>query len=183
MPSKLKRRYGQGDLHFLTFSCYRRLPLLGSKRARNLFVHALEKVRERYGFLVAGYVVMPEHVHLLISEPSKATPSMVLKVLKQRVSRDLRRGGRRPSAALRTSAPPGQLRFAFQRNDGLPRFWQPRFYDFNVWSARKGREKLEYMHRNPLTRGLVKHPKDWPWSSWSFYEKGEMGFVRIDSVL
>lgn len=175
MPSKLKRRYGQGDLHFLTFSCYRRLPLLGSKRARNLFVCALEEVRERYGFQLIGYVVMPEHVHLLISEAPKATPSLVLKVLKQRVSRDLRRRGRR--------APPGQIRFAFDRNDGLPRFWQPRFYDFNVWSAEKRAEKLQYMHMNPVTRGLVKHPKDWPWSSWSFYERGEVGLVHIDSVL
>src|SRR6267143_4805475 len=87
MPTKLKRYYGRGDLHFLTFSCYRRLPLLRTARARNLFVHALGKIRERYGFLLVGYVVMPDHVHLLISEPPKVTPSVVMKALKQRVSR------------------------------------------------------------------------------------------------
>lgn len=175
MPRGLKRRYGQGDLHFLTFSCYRRLSLLGTRRARNLFVHALGRIRERYGFQLAGYVVMPEHVHLLISETPKATPSLVLKVLKQRVSRDLRRRRRR--------VPPGQLGFAFSRDYArLPRFWQARFYDFNVWSAKKRGEKLEYMHMNPVTRGLVKHPRDWPWSSWSFYEKGEKGLVPIDPV-
>ena len=90
MPKGLKRCYGRGDLHFLTFSCYRQLPLLGTIRARNVFVHALGKMRERYKFLLVGYVVMPDHVHMLISEPSKVTPSVVLKVLKQRVSRDLR---------------------------------------------------------------------------------------------
>lgn len=172
MPKGLKRYYGRGDLHFLTFSCYRRLPLLGTARARNLFVEALGKIRQRYKFMLVGYVVMPNHVHLLISEPPKSTPSEVLKVLKQCVSRDLRKRRRR--------APAEQLRLAFSRNDeSLLRFWQPRFYDFNVWSKKKVREKLEYMHANPVTRKLVVHPKDWPWSSWSFYANGE-GVLRID---
>jgi putative transposase len=175
MPKGLKRYYGRGDLHFLTFSCYRRLPLLGTIRARNVFVEALGKMRERYGLLLVGYVVMPEHVHLLISEPSKGTPSMVLKVLKQRVSRDLRKKNRRARA--------GQLRLSFMRGgERLPRFWQAGFYDFNVYSRKKKREKLEYMHANPVTRGLVQHPKDWPWSSFSFYGNGETGLVAIDPV-
>ena len=175
MPKGLKRYYGRGDLHFLTFSCYRRLPLLKTMRVRNLFVQALGKIRERYRFLLVGYVVMPNHVHLLISEASKATPSVVLKVLKQRVSRDLRRSKRR--------APAGQLRLAFAKGDGsLARFWQPRFYDFNVWSKKKVREKLDYMHANPVIRKLVDHPRDWPWSSWSFYAKGEAGLVPIHPV-
>ena len=145
MPKGLKRYYGRGHLHFLTFSCYRRLPLLNTTRARNVFVEALGEIRERYKFLLVGYVVMPNHVHLLISESAKGTPSVVLKVLKQRVSRDLRRSRRR--------APAGQSSFAFTRGGGnLPRFWQPRFYDFNVWSEKKVREKLEYMHANPITR-------------------------------
>ena len=118
-------------------------------------------------------ITVPNHVHLLVSESSKATPSLVLKVLKQRVSRDLRKSRRASS---------GQLRFAFANEGRLPRFWQPRFYDFNVWSERKVREKLEYMHANPVTRKLVGHPRDWPWSSWSFYAKGEAGLVPIDPV-
>src|SRR5271154_5230791 len=91
MPTGLKRYYGHGDLHFITFSCYRRLPLLGSVHARNTFADALSKIRERYKFLLAGYVVMPEHVHLLINETPQVTPSLILEVLKQRVSRDLRK--------------------------------------------------------------------------------------------
>jgi putative transposase len=164
MPKGLKRYYGRGDLHFLTFSCYRRLPLLGTVEARMAFVDALGKIRQRYQFLLVGYVVMPEHVHLLISEPARVTPSVVLKVLKQRVSRDLRKKS-------------GQA-----RGEGLLRFWQPRFYDFNVYSAKKRREKLEYMHANPVTRELVQDPKDWPWSSFSYYAKGETGFLPIDPV-
>lgn len=176
MPKGLKRYYGSGDLHFLTFSCYRRLPLLGTIRARSVFVVALAKIRERYQFRLVGYVVMPEHVHLLISEPSKVTPSRVLSVLKQRVSRDLRNRNR--------GAGPGQLRSSFvDGGKGLQRFWQPRFYDFNVYSAKKRREKLDYMHGNPVTRGLVQHPKDWPWSSFSFYANGETGLLPIDPVI
>jgi putative transposase len=175
MPRGLKRYYGRGHLHFLTFSCYRRLPLLNTVRARNLFVDALEKIRERHRFLVVGYVVMPDHVHLLISEPATGTPSMVLQALKQRVSRDLRKPERRVSAE--------QLRFASIRGDGdLQRFWQPRFYDFNVHSAKKRMEKLDYMHANPVKRGLVKNPAAWVWSSWSFYAAGKTGLVRIDPV-
>ncbi len=173
MPKGLKRYYGRGDFHFLTFSCYRRLPLLGTVRARNVFVRALSAIRERYRFLLAGYVVMPEHVHLLISEGPKCTPSLVLKVLKQRVSRDLRKRKNR--------LPAGQMRLGFKEGEaGLPRFWQPRFYDFNVYSAKKIREKLEYMHANPVKRGLVEKPGEWAWSSFASYEKGETGLISID---
>ncbi len=175
MPKKLKRYYGRGDLHFLTFSCYRRLPLLRTIRARNVFVRALGKIRERHKFLLVGYVVMPEHVHLLISEPPRVTPSVVLKALKQSVSRDLRKNNRRVSVA--------QLRLPFMSaGAGLPRFWQPRFYDFNVYSAKKKREKLEYMHANPVKRRLVKSPGAWMWSSFLFYDRGEPGLVPIDPV-
>jgi putative transposase len=121
---------------------------------------------------LAGYVVMPEHIHLLASEPTKGTPSTIMQVLKQRVSRRLRR------KAL-TSA--RQLRLTFQTSDHLlPTFWQPRFYDFNVWSQKKFVEKLQYMHMNPVKRKLVVHPQDWPWSSFSFYATKASGLIRID---
>jgi putative transposase len=168
------RVYGRGDLHFITFSCYRRLPLLGSVRARNIFVQILDQVRNRYGFRLVGYVAMPEHVHLLISEQAKGTPSTVMQVLKQRVSRRLRRKRRVPAE---------QLKPALEGEEDLPaRFWQRRFFDFNVWSLKKRVEKLEYMHMNPVKRGLVAHPKGWSWSSFSFYSKLKWGLIRIDPV-
>jgi len=116
---------------------------------------------------------MPEHVHLLVSEPKKGNPSKMLQVLKQKVSRALRKPARKSSA---------QLSLAFAAVTDSPAFWQRRFYDFNVWSDRKVREKLDYMHRNPVERKLVSHPKDWPWSSWSHYERGETGLIRIDTL-
>ena len=91
MANKLIRIYGRGHLHFITFSCYRRVPFLRSVRARNVFVQILGQVRDRYEFALVGYVVMPDHVHLLIGEPAKGTPSTVIQILKQRVSRRLRR--------------------------------------------------------------------------------------------
>jgi putative transposase len=173
MPAGLKRYYGKGHLHFITFSCYRRLPLLNSQRARNIFVQELARVRDEMGFHLIGYVVMPEHVHLLLSEPRQGTPSAVLQKLKQRVARRLRKRRRVSSAA--------QLRLPFEdRGEPLRSFWQARFYDFNVYSRGKEKEKLNYMHANPLIRKLVKHPKDWPWSSWSFYGRGEAGLICID---
>jgi len=175
VPAGLKRYYGRGDLHFITFSCYRRLPLLETQRARNLFVRELARVRKEYGFLLAGYVVMPEHVHLLMSEPKKGTPSTVLQMLKQRVSRKMRKK--------RRGGAPGQLRLAFaERDEELRSFWSARYYGFNVYGSKKFQEKLLYIHRNPVTRGLVEDPKDWPWSSWSFYATGEVGLVAIDIV-
>jgi putative transposase len=171
MRNPLRRFYGRGDLHFITFSCYRRRPFLGTTRARQCFVKILNQVRVRHCFQLIGYVVMPEHVHLLISEPAKSNPSKVLQVLKQKVSRALRRRPRKsPAAQL-------PLPFAPARCEA-PAFWQRRFYDFNVWSGKKVKEKLEYMHRNPVQRKLVLHPKDWPWH----YEKGEAGLIRIDCL-
>jgi putative transposase len=173
MPAGLKRIYGQGHLHFITFSCYQRLPLLRTVRARDIFVQELGKLRDEMAFHLIGYVVMPEHVHLLLSEPPRGTPSTVLQKLKLRIARKMRKRARAVSA--------GQLRLPFEEQGGsLRAFWQARFYDFNVYSQGKKMEKLHYMHANPVIRGLVKHPKDWPWSSWSFYEKREVGLIRMD---
>jgi hypothetical protein len=95
-------------------------------------------------------------------------------VLKQKTSRILR--GKRKNACGQFS-----LGFADAQNDRR-HFWQRRFYDFNVSSAEKVREKLDYMHLNPVKRKPVFHPQDWPWSSWSHYEKGQNGLIAIDSA-
>jgi putative transposase len=171
MPTGLQRHYGKGHLHFMTFSCYRRLPLLGTSSARDLFVQELAKVRAECSFLLIGYVVMPNHVHLLLSESSQATPSTVLQMLKQRVSRKMRK-----QLKGHLTAP------SCEEGGKLRSFWQPRFYDFTVYTHGKLREKLNYMHANPVTQKLVAHPRDWPWSSWSCHEMGEAGLITIDSL-
>jgi putative transposase len=175
VPTRLKRYYGNDDLHFITFSCYRRRPFLGTPRRRTAFLRVLEQTRVRYRFVVVGYIVMPEHVHLLISEPQHGDPSLVMQVLKQRVARRLLRHSRKRS-------PEQSELFPSTDAPALARFWQRRFFDFNVWSAKKVREKLRYMHRNPVKRGLVASPELWAWSSFSFYAQGEQGIVAINEV-
>lgn len=81
MANKLVRHYGRGHLHFITFTCYRRLPLLRSVRAGNVFVQMLGEARDQYGFSLVGYAIMPEHIHPLVSEPAKGTPSTIIQVL------------------------------------------------------------------------------------------------------
>ena len=115
-------RYQQtGEFHFLTFSSFRRRPYLSTVAAMELFEDALERVRLRYLFAVAGYVVMPEHVHLLVNEPGRGLLSRTVQALKLSVSM---RSRERP-------------------------FWQAHYYDFNVSSHQKFVEKLRYIHRNP----------------------------------
>ena len=157
MPWDLKRYQQARCLHFLTFSCYHRAPLLGAPMARDLFEQTLERTRQWYGFYICGYVVMPEHVHLLVSEPERRPLCTAIQMLKQNVARSL----------------PGLV-------SDQP-FWQTRYYDFNVWSEEKRIQKLRYMHRNPVKRGLVEKPKDWMWSSFRHYVSGYEGVVEIES--
>jgi putative transposase len=170
MPWGLKRYQQARCLHFITFSCYRRAPLLASPESRRVFEQTLEQVRKWYGIFVAGYVVMPEHVHLLISEPECNRLSVVIQMLKQNVARQLTE---RPRPV---SPKNGETR------TGHPRvFWHVRYYDFNVWSEEKRIEKLRYIHRNPVKRGLVLRPEDWEWSSFRQYASGIEGIVEIES--
>ena len=113
---------------------------------------------------------MPEHFHLLISEPQEKHPSTVMQALKLGFAR-------RVLAAQRRRSHPSQAhRFEYR-----PRHvWQKRFYDFNVWTSRKRAEKLDYMHQNPVKRGLVAAPEQWRWSSYRFYAYGEAGPVRVN---
>jgi putative transposase len=147
------------------------LSFLSSARSRDRFLSILEESRVRYRFVVVGYVVMPEHIHLLVTEPEVGTPSTAMQVLKQRAARALLpRRSRRDQGQrnLFGESPPGRS------------FWQARFYDFNVWTAKKRVEKLRYMHRNPVKRGLVGSPEQWRWSSYRFYLLDEAGPVRVN---
>ena len=171
MPSGLHRTYGAHHLHFITCSCYRRLPFLRPVRNRDRFLSILEQTRERYRFVVVGYVVMPEHIHLLITEPEVGNPSTVMQVLKQRTARALLPKNKRLDP---------RQRFLFGSDLPSTPFWQARFYDFNVWTSKKRVEKLRYVHRNPVKRGLASLPEDWRWSSYRFYFLDEAGPIRIN---
>jgi len=153
MPRGLVRYHQTGNFHFLTFSCFHRLPYLGTSAARSLFEDALERTRRRLSFVVAGYVAMPEHVHLLMGEPRKGNVADAIHALKL-------------SVTLRSAERP---------------FWQERYYDFNVHNDAKLTEKLHYMHQNPVARGLVQRLEEWPWSSFLHHATGHVGTVEIES--
>jgi putative transposase len=180
MAAGLRRFYGRHNLHFITCSCYRRISGLSDPEHRNILVRQLEKVRTRYGFALIGYVVMPEHIHLLMSEPRLGDPSIVMQVLKQTVSWQILKKLR--SARAGSSHCRLLERLRVSPLTAGARFWQRRFYDFNVWSEKKIWQKLEYMHLNPVKRGLVKHPGHWPWSSFRFYAFGDAKMLGMDRL-
>jgi putative transposase len=135
MPKGLVRYQKWGVFYFIPFSCYRRQPLLGSNAAYNVLELELEAVRKRHGLVDSGKGLMPEHVHPSVGEPLKVSLSLALQVLKQRPSRKLKRHGQ-------------------------THFWKRRYYDFNVHNEQKRAEKLRYMHRNSVMRGVVKKLED-----------------------
>lgn len=153
MVAGLKRYQKMRHLHFVTFCCYRRQAHLQAAEAKELFEDALERIRSRYDFQVVGYVVMPEHVHLLVSEPGRESLAVGIQALKLSVAR---------------------------RSEHRP-FWQARYYDFNVFTEAKRVEKLEYMHWNPVRRGLVETMEQWPWSSYQCYCSGGKRCVVVQS--
>lgn len=119
---------------------------------------------------------MPEHVHLLISEPPRCSPSDVMRELKHSVALSLsvdRLKGKDLNEARPSHA---------ATKDAGEDFWLRRFYDFNVWTQEKRNEKLHYMHLNPVKRGLVRNPKEWDWSSYRFYSGGGPVILPIDVI-
>src|ERR1051326_5162790 len=158
MPLGLKRYQQTDRAHFLTWSYYRRHPYFTSCVRKDIFVECLEGIRKRYGFRVYGYGVMPEHVQLLVSEPDVESLSTAIQALK-----------------------PSFYRRAVAAGWREPRFWQKRYYDHNVRSTDSFRNKLRYIHRNPVRRGLCADPIDWQWSSFRHYLTAEVGVAEIES--
>jgi putative transposase len=142
---------------------------LGLARVPKSVVKILGAVRTKLRFALVGYVVMPEHVHLLSNEPPEGAPSDVMRDLKQRVAR-----------ALLSSDSHDEFR---EPNRSRPwAFWQTRFYDFNVFTRKKHNKRLNYTHMNPVRRGLMKNPNDWPWSSYRGYMKTGPVVLSVDTV-
>ena len=153
MPHGLQRFQQSAQSHFVTFTCYHRRRGFDSPAVYDLFVQVLERMRCRFSLSIFGYVVMPEHVHLLVSEPLRGLLADAMHYLK--------------------------LSFAKRLGAGV--FWQKRYYDRNVREEREFPEKLRYIHRNPVKRGLVLEAGDWKWSSFRHYALREKGVVEIES--
>jgi putative transposase len=171
VPTGLKRFQETRDLHFVTFTCYHWKPYLAAAATRGLFEEMLEQTRRLYRFYVSAYVVMPEHVHLLVSEPERRLLSTALQALKQAVSR-------RSNPTLAT---PARVGHPGGHPGGHTPFWQARYFDRNIWSQKAFDEARAYIHMNPVRRGLVKNAEDWAWSSARHYLTSEKRVVEIES--
>ena len=163
MPNGLKRLHHSGQSHLLTFSCYHRLPFLAQTQMGDPFLKALEQTRQRFGMLVYGYVVMPEHIHLLVSEPAAGVLPTFMQILKSKVTLLARKRGA-------TTAE-------------MPHFWQERYFDHNVRNHEGFVTQLRYIHRNPVKRRLCAEPGQWQWSSFNAWALGEDGVVEVESEL
>jgi putative transposase len=192
MPRGLVRYHESGQSHFLTFSCYRRKPKFADTRFYDLFPLCLEGMRLRFQMRIYGYVVMPEHVHLLVSEPEDGNLAEAMHYLKLSFSKRARgltgaqvsvqkRDANLGHQHQRFDANPGNQRIDANPGNQREPFWQKRYYDRNVRSVREFGIKLRYLHRNPVKRGLVREPGDWKWSSFRHYAFREMGVVEIES--
>jgi putative transposase len=155
MPYGLKRFQKAEALHFITFSCFQRLPFLCESEPKGIVETVLEEIRARHQARVYAYVLMPEHFHLLVNEPPSIVLAQFLKVLKQMTSRRLR--GERP------------------------KFWQDRYFDSNIRGEQARSDVIRYIHRNPVKRGLVASPAQYRWSSYNHYATGVLGVVEIES--
>jgi putative transposase len=148
--------------------------LLGTPESCDLLLKVLEQMRNRCRFGVVGFVVMPEHVHLLMSEPlmenvSSAICALKLGFTRRALSEKPHLWQNRPEVGHPRHPP-----------DAGQHLWMKRYYDFNVWSQPKIAEKLHSMHQNPVVRGRVEHPEQWDWSSFRMYACGESGIVKVN---
>ena len=165
---KTRRRYNvPGEAHALTFSCFHRQAFLSRDRTRDWLLAAMDTARRRLRFDLWAYVIMPEHVHLLIlplDDPYSI--SRILSGIKTPVAR-------RAVAYVRKHRPAGLGRMRDAQPNGKVsyRFWQRGGgYDRNLTAPSIIHAEIDYIHANPVRRGLVEHPADWPWSSARHFE-------------
>lgn len=177
-PRKQCERWNTAHhFHYLTFSCFRRQAFLGPDRTRQWLADAIGAARIKHDFRVIAYVFMPEHVHLLIRPQQRVyNISRILQGIKLPVSRKAR-------AFILKEAPAFADRMhASADARGSLRFWQAGGgHDRNVFSAEELWEKIHYIHRNPVKRGLVKRATDFVWSSAADYAKARIGPLGVDN--
>lgn len=148
---------------FVTFSCFHRYRLLTATPVLNVFIHELNGLRARHNLKLYGYVVMPEHVHLVMWLPDTLRLGAVIGELKSY-------SAKRVLPLLKFQQARSLDRLTVVRR-GIQQtvFWQSRCYDHNCRTCEAVSEKIEYCHNNPVKRGLAAEPGDWLWSSYNWY--------------
>lgn len=161
---KLKHYDHDGHVRFVTFCTHQRLPLLTNNRFRHIVVDAVDEARKVHGFKLLAYVIIPEHVHLVILPPAGMKLGYVIGEIKRRSARKIHKslaGAGEPAKGKLTATRDGRQRFVF---------WQRRCYDHNCRDDDSVWKKVNYCHQNPVSRGLVKDATGWEWSSWRAYQ-------------
>jgi putative transposase len=164
----------EGHSPFVTFSCYRRLSLLGRDRCKRIVLGNLGTLSLRHQVGVVGYCIMPNHVHALL-RPVKAG---LLSIFMQEWKR-LSANAIIDFLQLGTAEDFSPFGDRVKDSGGSMHVWQPKYYPFNVFTPKMALEKLEYMHHNPVKAGLVKDACEWPWSSAAFFLKGRPSPIKL----
>ncbi len=167
-----------GDAHELTFSCYHRFPFLKAERTCEWMKEAIEAAREEQEFALWAYVFMPEHVHVIVWP--RRHPYDIAKIrhaIKEPV-------GRKGIAYLAARAPHWLKRITRQRGKKTERlFWQSGGgYDRNITSGKTLLRMIDYLHLNPVRRGLAARAAEWKWSSAAWYEAGRPTPIALDPI-
>lgn len=166
-----------GHAHFLTYSCHRSLPLLNCDRSRQWVIQAMQDARERQSIDLLAYVIMPEHVHVLLF-PQNPDYDMryILNALKRPVSNAAR--DYLIATNQRDWIEKLTVRYPSRR---IFRFWRPGGgYDRNVFRYQKLPRLIEYIHNNPIRRGLVATPVEYRWSSAQYWDGNADVPIRMD---
>ncbi len=164
--------------HFLTFSCYHRLPLLNKDRSRHWLIEALQGARQKHGFDLWGWVIMPEHVHLLLWPKPGYRTQTILADIKRPV-------GQQAIRWLEVNRPDFLERLTVRnRNRSYHRFWQAGpGQDRNIYDPNAAHQVLEYIHNNPVRRSLVELPEQWQWSSAQDWAGGKDVLLKVDRTV
>jgi len=184
MPSNLRRHDGPGFIHFWTISCFRRLGFFHLDPMKQVVIDALRVLQTEFRICLIGYVVMPEHVHVLLLPHARGSldPLPISKLLnrfKQHVGyygKECLRDYWRTHGHLWSDP----LNRWAGNEFGKQPIWNTRGHDFNIDHEKTLYEKLEYCHKNPVTRELVNHPDEWLWSSYRFYELHDRSVLAMD---
>jgi putative transposase len=163
-----------GQAHELTFSCYQNRQFLKSETICGFFIESLKRAKEKHNFDIWAYVIMPEHIHLLIfPQEQKYFIAKILQSIKQSSSK-------KAISYFKHSVPEMLERLTIDQKDRKYRFWQDGGgYDRNVYSNAL-KEMVTYIHNNPIRRGLVDNPEDWKWSSAGEWTNPGTGPIAID---
>jgi putative transposase len=167
-----------GDAHFLTFSCYKRLPMLSKDRTRKWFIESLELARRKHGFHLWAWVIMPEHVHLLIYPREQSAIASILSDVKRPV------GQRAIKYIIRHNSHYLERLTVRNKTRTYHRFWQAGpGQDRNIYDPHTAHQVVEYIHANPWKRGLVERPSGWHWSSARDWDGDVDVPIRVDRTL